>query len=249
MSTAACANAPPPLGNLACNNFALFPNIICSGIEWYRLREWKKEKQSIPVSTACCLLSLEKAIAYREWWLAASVNMTFWLASLWKASSVFPRRCHYKVSLYCHTVHRRTRPGLWMKLAARDLTCNFSPAFFLMLKERGHDWEMRSPKYLSCILAYRALQFSWVSQTNSLSKLQKISDYWREKGRTAQCLRQHTKSPQMVMQVQSHTPVALLETWALFPVLPTNLLLDFTSLLLYCPRFSWNLEYYKLFLT
>lgn len=25
-----------------CNNFAPFHNIICSGIEWYRLKEWKK---------------------------------------------------------------------------------------------------------------------------------------------------------------------------------------------------------------
>lgn len=130
--------------------------------------------------------------------------MTFWLASLWKASSVFPRRCHYKVSLYCHTVHRRTRPGLWMKLAARDLACNSSPASLLMLKERGHDWEMRSPKYLSCILAYRALQFSWVSQIQQ--PLYTRKDLWLFKRQGEGCsVPEHTKSPQTKMQAQSHT--------------------------------------------
>lgn len=68
--------------------------------------------------------------------------------------------------------------------------------------------------------------------------LGKISDYLREKERTAQYLRQHTKSPQTMMQVQSHTPAALLESLALLPVLLTNLVLDFTSLLPQCLHFS-----------
>lgn len=84
---------------------------------------------------------------------------------------------------------------------------------------------------------------AWFLRSNSLSTLEKISDYLWEKERPARCPWQHTKSPQMVVQVQSHAPVALLETWALFPVLPTNLLLYFTFLLPHCPRFSWNLEY------
>lgn len=86
-------------------------------------------------------------------------------------------------------------------------------------------------------------------RSSSLSKLQKNSDYLREKEMSARCLRQHMKPPQTVTQIQSHTPPAWLETWALFPVLSANLLLDLTSPLPHCPRFSWNLECHKLFLT
>lgn len=51
------------------------------------------------------------------------------------------------------------------------------------------------------------------------------------------------------MQVQSHAPAALLDSPALCPIHPTNLVLNFTSLLPHCLHFSQNLEHYKLFLT
>lgn len=147
---------------------------------------------------ACYLFSLEKAFAYRQWWLAASVNMAFWLPGLWETSSVFPRRCHYELSLHCHAVHRHTRPGLWMELTARDLTCNFSSAFFLKggMTESQEVLNIYAASWLTWIL-----QFRWVSLSTSLSMLEKSSDYLREKERTAQYLRQHTKYPPKVMQV------------------------------------------------
>lgn len=84
LSTAACANAVPPPGNLTCNNFALFFNVFIQVLNNTDLEEGRgclerqnKRGTKGTVSTACCLLSLEKAVAYREWWLAASINMTF----------------------------------------------------------------------------------------------------------------------------------------------------------------------------
>lgn len=103
--------------------------------------------------------------------------MTFWLTSLWKASSVFPRRCHYKASLYCHTVHRRPGPGLWMKLAARDLACNFSPAFFLILKEPGQGWETKTLNIYFTSWLTGLCSSARFLRSNSCCKIQKNSDY------------------------------------------------------------------------
>lgn len=104
----------------------------------------------------CHLSSLEKAFAYRQWWLAANVSMAFWLTGLWKASSVFSRRCHYELSLHCHTVHRHPRPGLGMELTVKDLACKFSSAFFL----KGGMTE--SQEILNINVAW-ILQLRWVS--------------------------------------------------------------------------------------
>lgn len=144
--------------------------------------------------------------------------------SLWKASSVFPGRCHYKVSLYCRTVHRHARPGLWVKLTARDLACNFFPAFFLMLKEH----------------IFLASWLTWICSSDgflgskSLSVLEEISI---QKG----CLVSDTTYKILINTLQ-------IFYWklSLFTVLPTTLLLFFTSLVPHCPCLSWNLEYYQL---
>lgn len=131
---------------------------------------------------ACYLYSLEKAFAYRQWWLAANVNMAFWLAGLWKSSSVFPRRCHYETSLHCHTVHRHTRPGLWMELTARDLACKFSSAFFLK-GDMTHSREVLNI-YVASWLTW-ILQFRWVSHIHK--SLDAGEDLWLYKRKGEDC--------------------------------------------------------------
>lgn len=156
--------------------------------------------------------------------------MTFWLTKL----LVFLRRCCYKVSLYCHTVHGHARPGLWMrmKLAARHLASNFSPSFFLMLKEWEHDWETRSPKYLSCILAYMDLQFSWVSQIQLPLYTGEVLWLFKRKGEHCSMSKTADKIPPngdaVAIPYSSYFQL-FLEIWALFP---TNLY--WTSLLRFC---------------
>lgn len=128
------------------------------------------------------LFSLEKAFAYRQWWLAANVNMAFWLAGLWKASSAFPRRCHYELSLHCHTVHRHTGPVLWVEVTARDLACKFSSALFL----KGGMTESRE-----VLNIYVASWLTWTLQFRLLCHIHKSLDagegLWLFKGKGEDC--------------------------------------------------------------
>lgn len=109
---------------------------------------------------------------------------------------------------------------------------------FLMCKEKGHNWESRSSKYLSCILA-RGL----CNSARFLSMQQPTEDLsLRKTGRLAQYLRQHTgptKGSTRALLVLQLLACKL----GLFPIPPTNLLFS------HCLCFSGNLAAHTLLLT